>query len=69
MTVEQLPSHLANTVENLCEQGCQYVNDTIQNLTKDSPIDELNHFNKQEKMQILQALTEIMSVYSDKNDE
>jgi len=69
MSPNHLPEALSNKVEDLCQQGCQHVNDVIQRLEQKQPIEELNDLNDGERQQILTTLNDIMSVYTDKNDK
>jgi len=69
MSPDHLRLSLSNKVEDLCQQGCQHVNNVIQKLEKKQPVEELNDFNDEERRQILTTLNDIMSVYADKNDK
>ncbi len=68
MPATRLSANLSIIVESLCEQGCNQVNETIRLLELKQPVEALKHFNEQEKKEILFALSDIMSVYTDKND-
>jgi len=63
MPFEILNPELSAHIESLCEQGCKRVNDIIKRAENDSTIEELDGFNLSEKKLIIQALSDIMSVY------
>jgi len=61
--------HLATKIEELCQQGCQYVNSVIEKLEHKQPVEELKGFSHEDKRRILESLNDIMSAYTDKNDK
>ena len=69
MPPDHLPLPLSNKVEDLCQQGCQHVNEVIQKLEHKHRVEELDDFSDEEKKQILATLNDIMSVYTDTTDK
>lgn len=53
-----------DTIEAICEQGCQFVSQLLLRNRQDRPLPELEGFSPEQKQQILLGLTDIMSVYS-----
>ncbi len=68
-TPEQAVSEQAvsDRVETLCQRGCQYVNALLDKHRQGQPIDELADCPDETYREIIQILTDIMSVYTDKN--
>ena len=65
------PEHsnkVAKKIESVCEQGCSEVNELLIKAGKSNNIEELAEFSKTEIQQIIDELSEIMSVY-DIDDE
>jgi hypothetical protein len=52
-------------LENLCQQGCQTVNQVIQRLEQEQVIDTVKHLNVAQRMTLLQELKNIMAVYAE----
>ena len=64
------PSHskkVSDKIEALCAQGCTQINQLLDNATNGKNIVELAEFNDSESKQIIDELTQIMSVYSTKD--
>ena len=61
----KLSQKALNKIESLCEQGCTQINELLNKADDDSEIEELSDFNKDEVNQIIDELSEIMSVYDD----
>jgi uroporphyrinogen-III decarboxylase len=56
-------------IEALCEQGCSQVNQLLEKSANGNDIEELSEFSTSEINQIIDELSQIMSVYkSDKTD-
>ena len=67
-------NNVAKKIESVCEQGCSEVNELLKKAKSSNNIEELSEFSKTEIQQIIDALSEIMSVYdidddTDKRDE
>ena len=64
----QLAPHVQDLVESICEQGCQQVNQVIDDIEKgaepETPLPLANH----EKKQLVTELKAIMSVYDTKHE-
>lgn len=69
MPSDYLSQSLSDKVEYICQQGCQHVNSIIDKLEHKLSVEELNDFNDEEKKQILDALSDIMAVYTDNTDK
>jgi hypothetical protein len=52
-------------IEQICEQGCRYVNQVIEQLEKNKIMDRLNHLNFVQQKILLRELKSIMAVYAD----
>lgn len=67
------PEHsnkVAKKIEAVCEQGCSEVNQLLKKAEKGNNIEELSEFSKNEINQIIDELSDIMSVYDiDENNE
>lgn len=62
-----LSEKVVEKIENLCENGCSQVNELLEKVKKGESIDALQDFDTAETKQIIDELTQIMSVYeSDK---
>ena len=59
----ELSTKASNKIEALCEQGCSQINTLLQKAETGSQIDELSDFNNKEVNQIIDELSEIMSIY------
>jgi hypothetical protein len=55
-------------IESLCGQGCTRVNQIINDAKNGNKIGELSGFNRSEINQIIDELSQIMSVYDDDDD-
>ena len=64
-----LSKKVSSKIEALCAQGCTQVNQLLENAKNGKNIVELAEFNDSESKQIIDELTQIMSVYNtDDND-
>lgn len=61
-------SKVAIKIESVCEQGCSEVNQFLKKAENSNNIEELSEFSKTEIQQIIDELSEIMSVYDIDND-
>jgi hypothetical protein len=57
------PPNPERCIEQLCEQGCQYVLEAIRLLQDGQRVAGLEGFDVAERAQVLNELTAIMSVY------
>ncbi|MFK5971100.1 MAG: hypothetical protein QM487_13410 [Candidatus Marithrix sp.] len=57
---EQIDSCL----ENICNQGCQVVNQIIYQIEHKQAVDIIEHLTIEQKIRLLQELKDIMMVYS-----
>jgi hypothetical protein len=57
-----------NKIEVLCAQGCTQVNQLLEDAKKGKNITELAKFNNSESKQIIDELTQIMSIYDIKSN-
>lgn len=62
----KLPQHLQSIVENICQCGCQRVNEIIDTLDKKGELTEVEKLPEHERALILAELKHIMSVYDSK---
>ena len=58
---------ISHKIEALCAQGCTQVNQLLENAANEKNIVELAEFNDLERKQIIDELTQIMSVYNTDN--
>ena len=65
---KDLPEHIQTIVEDLCETGCERVNEIIEALAKGADVKKTAALSEKERKQVLAELKNIMSVY-DENDE
>ena len=65
---KDLPEHIQTIVEDLCETGCERVNEIIEALAKGADVKKTAALSEKERKQVLAELKNIMSVY-DANDE
>ena len=64
-----LSKKVSSKIEALCAQGCTQVNQLLEKAKNGKNIVELTEFNDSESKQIIDELTQIMSVYNtDDND-
>lgn len=63
----ELSQKALNKIESLCEDGCPQINALLDKADEGSELEELSDFDKGEISQIIDELSEIMSVYS--NDD
>ncbi|MCK5394937.1 MAG: hypothetical protein KAJ32_03045 [Gammaproteobacteria bacterium] len=61
----ELSKKAINKIETLCEKGCSQVNDLLKNAKNGNKLEELSDFNGSEIDQIVDELSQIMSVYDD----
>lgn len=59
---------VAKKIESVCEQGCSEVNQLLKKAEDDNNIEELSDFSSKEINQIIDELSDIMSVYEVDND-
>jgi len=62
----QLPKHVSLKIEAICAQGCTEVNLLLKRAGQGKRIQTLSTFSDAEICQIIEELTEIMSVYENK---
>lgn len=65
------PEHsnkVAKKIESVCEQGCSEVNELLKKAENSNNIEELPEFSRTEIQQIIDELSEIMSVYGIDDD-
>jgi len=60
----ELSQKALNKIESLCEEGCSQINALLDKADDGSELEELSDFDKGEISQIIDELSEIMSVYS-----
>jgi len=60
----ELSQKALNKIESLCEEGCSQINALLDKADDGSELGELSDFDKGEISQIIDELSEIMSVYS-----
>ena len=63
----ELSTKALNKIESLCEEGCSQINALLDKADEGSELEELSDFDKGEISQIIDELSEIMSVYSNDN--
>ncbi len=63
-----LSKKVSNKIEELCAHGCTQVNQLLENVKSGKNIVERSEFNDSEIRQIIDELTQIMSVYNTDND-
>ena len=63
-----LSKKVSSKIEALCTQGCTPVNELLENAKNGKNIVELAEFSDSESKQIIDELTQIMSVYNNDND-
>ena len=63
----ELSQKAINKIESLCEEGCTQINELLNKAGNGRELGELSDFNKDEISQIIDELSEIMSVYDDKD--
>ena len=69
MVNPRLSKKVSSKIESLCAQGCAKVNQLLENAENGKIIVDLSEFNHSEIEQIIDELTQIMSVYNtDDND-
>lgn len=61
-------SKVAKKIESVCEQGCSEVKQLLEKAKNSDNIAELAEFSSTEIRQIIDALSEIMSVYDIDDD-
>lgn len=59
---------VAKKIESICEQGCSEVDNFLKKAENSKNIEELSEFSKTEIKQIIDELSEIMSVYDIDDD-
>ncbi len=57
-------NQIDSCLENICNQGCQVVNQIINQLENDQTVDIIEHLTTKQKIRLLQELKDIMMVYS-----
>ena len=65
------PEHsnkVAKKIESVCEQGCSEVNQLLKKAENGEKIEELSEFSNKEINQIIDELSDIMTVYDIDND-
>jgi len=60
----ELSQKALNKIESLCKKGCSQINALLDRADEGSELEELSDFDKSEISQIIDELSEIMSVYS-----
>ncbi|NOR43449.1 MAG: hypothetical protein GQ572_08945 [Gammaproteobacteria bacterium] len=63
----ELSQKALNKIESLCKEGCSQINALLDKADDGSELEELSDFDKGEISQIIDELSEIMSVYT--NDD
>ena len=63
-----LSKKVSSKIEELCAHGCTRVNQLLENVKSGENIVERSEFNDAEIRQIIDELTQIMSVYNTDND-
>lgn len=63
-----LSAKALKTIESLCAQGCNQVNDVLDRAKKGQTVDELNGLSEDETDLVIEELGNIMSVYDDDID-
>ena len=66
-TKPELSKKAISKIEALCDQGCSQVNELLDKAENGSKLEELSDFSSNEISQIIDELSEIMSVYDDKD--
>ena len=67
---KDLPEHIQTIVEDLCETGCERVNEIIETLAKGADIKKTAALSERERKQVLAELKNVMSVYDeDESDD
>ena len=61
----ELSLKASNKVEALCEQGCSQINELLDQAKKGKDLDILSDCNTNEVKQIIDELSQIMSIYTD----
>ena len=64
-----LSKKVTSKIEELCAHGCTQVNELLENAKNGKNIVEQSEFNDLEIRQIIDELTQIMSVYHTDNDD
>lgn len=65
------PEHsnkVSKKIESVCEQGCSEVNQLLKKAENGEKIEELSEFSNKEINQIIDELSDIMTVYDIDND-
>ena len=61
----ELSEEVINNIETLCEQGCTQVNELLEKAESSNNLEELSGFNSRERDQIIDQLSQIMSIYDE----
>ena len=64
-----LSKKVSSKIEELCAHGCTQVNQLLENAKSGKNIVERSEFNDSETRQIIDELTQIMSVYNTGNND
>ena len=60
---------ISQTVDEICTNGCDSVNDIIKTLSSGKKLEITNDFSDAEKNELLNELKSIMSVYENKDSK
>lgn len=64
MVVSQMKtSRIDDTIDNICQRGCRYVNGLLADPDSQNDCEDLRELEGDERMQVLEELRTIMAVY------